>query len=710
MALPATSPRLVRFGIYELDLDARELRKSGVRIKLQEQPFQILSLLLERPGSIVTREELQKKLWPEDTFVDFDLSLNSAVKKLRQALGDDSENPRFVETLYRRGYRFVAPVDLANGGLELVNNSSEAAVPLAVAQPESKSPQPRRRLLYYAAIPAVLLLAAFAVYEFSRPPHPTVLGYTQITHDGLMKFGIVTDGQRLYFTELQGDHFVISQVSVAGGESSVVQTPFSNATVASVAPDGSALLVGTFRGTDKGFELWSVPLPSGTPRQVGDAAKDGAVWSPDGSQLAYSRGPDIYLAKSGGSESKKLASVGSQVDSLTFSIDGARLRFAVIDPRNGSSTLWEIRHDGTGLRPLLPEWNADPRECCGRWTPDGNYFLFQSFQDGRQGLWALAENSRWFGRRFEPTPLTNGPLDFHSPTASKDGTRIFAIGTQPRCEIVRYDSKSNFIPILEGTSASDLSFSADGKWVAYVTIPERQLWRSKVDGSERAQLTFSGIEAGLPRWSPDGKQIVFMGSTPKTGWRAYLIASDGTGLRELAPSTQAGYDPGWSPDGKSIVLTLNAAGNPEFLTEKQGIFIVNVATGQTSPLPDAKRLFSPRWSPEGRYIAAITDDSSKLMLFDRTTQRWQELASMPIGYPTWSHDGQYIYFDTTFVEDANFFRVRISDRKLERLVSLKGLRQYWGDFGSWTGLAPDDSLLLARDIGSQEIYAIDWQP
>src|SRR5262249_40902553 len=110
MAQPEARPGMVRFGLFEVDLDSRELRKSGVRIKLQDQPFLILTSLLERPGAIITREELQKKLWPSDTFVDFDLSLNSAVKKLRQALNDDAENPRFVETLYRRGYRFIAPV------------------------------------------------------------------------------------------------------------------------------------------------------------------------------------------------------------------------------------------------------------------------------------------------------------------------------------------------------------------------------------------------------------------------------------------------------------------------------------------------------------------------------------------------------------------------------------------------------------------------
>src|SRR6201997_2487495 len=112
MERPAVNPNTVQFGLFEVDLQTRELRKSGVKIKLNDQPFQVLALLLERPGEIVTREELQTRLWPADTFVDFDLSLNSAVKKLRQALGDESDNPRFVETLYRRGYRFIAPVTI----------------------------------------------------------------------------------------------------------------------------------------------------------------------------------------------------------------------------------------------------------------------------------------------------------------------------------------------------------------------------------------------------------------------------------------------------------------------------------------------------------------------------------------------------------------------------------------------------------------------
>ena len=716
MAQPATNPRIVQFGLFELDLDARELRKSGVRIKLQEQPFQILAMLLERPGEIVTREELQKRLWPQDTFVDFDLSLNSAVKKLRQALGDDSENPRFVETLYRRGYRFIGPVNgTANSDAEqmaLVQTPASAAPPEPVlVQTALPRPIPKTRSLVYVAVALLIILAVVVAYRFIPSQPPRVLGFTQITHDGLSKGGIFSDGERLYFSELQGDHYVVSQVSVAGGETSTLPTPFANVVNSGITPNGSALVVVPFQGTGNGRETWSLPLPSGPPRRIAGLRGTSVAWSPDGNQVVFSQGPDIYVAKSDFSEPRKLVTAENPVYALRFSPDGGKLRFSVVDPRNASSAIWEVAQNGNGLRPLLPGWNSDPRECCGNWTPDGKYFLFQSSRGGRNSIWALDEKSTSLSGIAKPVQMTNGPLDFASPLVSKDGKRIFAIGSQPRCELVRYDGKSGFAPYLDGGSVSDLAFSADGKWVAYVSVPESQLWRSRVDGSERLQLTSEGMQAGLPKWSPDGKQIVFMGTNQKTDWLAYLISSDGTGLRELIPGTSAGYDPGWSPDGKSIVLTLNGAGDPspQPHPEGPGIASYDLETRKISPLPGARQLFSPRWSPDGRYIAAVTDDSLKLMLFDRVNQQWQELVSLPIGYPSWSHDGQYLYFDTTLTDDAAFFRVRVSDHKLERLVSLKGLRRYSGQFGPWTSLAPDDSPLLVRDTSSQEIYALDWQ-
>jgi Tol biopolymer transport system component len=289
---------------------------------------------------------------------------------------------------------------------------------------------------------------------------------------------------------------------------------------------------------------------------------------------------------------------------------------------------------------------------------------------------------------------------------SKDGKRIFSFGSQPRAELVRLDPKAGLVPYFAGISATDLAFSADGQWVAYVSVPEHILWRSRIDGSEPLQLTSTWMHAALPRWSPDGKQIVFMGRSDNTNYRAYLISASAGEPRELIPGAEVGFDPSWSPDGRSIVLALNYADSPG----GSGISILDLPSKKLSQLPESQDLFSPRWSPDGKYIAAITRDSQKLMLFQLSTQKWTELAALPVvGYPSWSRDGQYLYFDTAFTEDPAFFRCRISDHKLEKLLSLKGTRRFLGELGSWTGLAPDDSPLLARDISSQEIYALDWQ-
>jgi DNA-binding winged helix-turn-helix (wHTH) protein len=143
MAVPQNNSRVVRFGVFELDLSAGELRKSGIKLRLQGQPFQVLALLLEHAGEIVTREDLQRKLWPSDTFVDFDHSLNTAINKVREALGDSASSPRYVETLARRGYRFIAPVQ-SEVPLETAATTT-AASPVNI-HPELEVPIPRRSL------------------------------------------------------------------------------------------------------------------------------------------------------------------------------------------------------------------------------------------------------------------------------------------------------------------------------------------------------------------------------------------------------------------------------------------------------------------------------------------------------------------------------------------------------------------------------------
>src|SRR5882672_2635599 len=170
MASPSITSSIIRFGLFEVDLHARELRKSGIRVKIQDQPFQILSVLLEHPGEVVTREDLQKRLWSADTFVDFDLSLNSAIKKLRVALNDDSDNPRFIETLYRRGYRFIGPViGGLNGNGTAATESDPAGLRIVPPLADSMVTIPattrsRRQLFFIAAGVLALVAAAGAIW------------------------------------------------------------------------------------------------------------------------------------------------------------------------------------------------------------------------------------------------------------------------------------------------------------------------------------------------------------------------------------------------------------------------------------------------------------------------------------------------------------------------------------------------------------------
>jgi Tol biopolymer transport system component len=180
----------------------------------------------------------------------------------------------------------------------------------------------------------------------------------------------------------------------------------------------------------------------------------------------------------------------------------------------------------------------------------------------------------------------------------------------------------------------------------------------------------------------------------------YLVSASGGTPQPLLPGRRDEGDPTWSPDGNSVVFF--AANDRNSGT----VNILDLRTHQVSVVPESEGLYSPRWSPDGRYIAALSGDAEKLMLFDFKTQKWGELAKMTAAYPNWSRDGNYVFFHS-FGSDTSLYRVRVSDHNLEKIVSLKGLRLTIGPFGTWCGLAPDDSPLILRDVGSQEIYALD---
>jgi dipeptidyl aminopeptidase/acylaminoacyl peptidase len=312
----------------------------------------------------------------------------------------------------------------------------------------------------------------------------------------------------------------------------------------------------------------------------------------------------------------------------------------------------------------------------------------------------------------EPVQLTTGPLQFSGPLVSRDGKKLFVIGAQPRAELVRYDAKSaEVIPYLNGISAGDLEFSRDGQWIIYVSYPENTLWRSKLDGSSRLQLTYPPLRAALAHWSPDGQQIAFSGAEPGKPWKVYLVSKDGGTAQPITSEQAVETDPTWSKDGGML-----AFGHYDLIHhENTFIAVFDTKTQQLSALPDSQGIFGPRWSPDGRYIVAITEAGiDKLMLYDVAARKWRPLDTgvHSFGYLAWAPDSSSLYFDTTATNASAYFRFRINDSKLEKLVDLNKVRRYMDPFGgssSWSGLAPGGIPLFARDISAQEIYAFDLQ-
>jgi len=698
----------VRFGPFELSLETQELRKNGIPLKLSGQAIQVLAMLSANPGKLVTREELQKKLWPADSFGDFEHGLNAAVNKLREKLGDSAATPKYIETLPGRGYRFMGPIVQPDTVRE--------------EEKEERSPKLSRRKLWAVglALAGVCALFALGFYWLKSPlPPPRVLRYRQLTSDRQIKnetpcgYGSlpVTDGPRVFFSEPSSS---VMQVSSGGGDVANVSTPFACFSICDISPDKTELLgMATTKGITANQPLWVLSIANGQAHRVGNVTGHAGAWSPDGERIVYAiddpGASDLYIAAKDGSEARKLSRIEKgYVLLIRWSPDGKVLRMIVL--YRFSSSLWEMSADGSNLHPLV-QFPGENRLVSGiNWTPDGRYFLSTVARADTYGyswdIWALRETHSLFRRRTaKPIQLTSGPMRFWNPTPSPDGKQIFAVGGQFRGELLRYDLKSGeFEPFLSGISAEELDFSKDGKWVTYVTYPEGVLWRSRVDGSERMQLTSSPLRVAVPRWSPDGTRIAFSGYPPRGPWKIYVVSPEGGKPEVVSESQNDQLDPTWSPDGNTLIF-----GGFVFSTQTR-ISSVDLRTGRVSSIPGSEGLTSPRISPDGRFIVALEAAGMfKLLLFDQQTNKWSELVNRKesgFGFQQWSPDSKSVYV----VDQTHGFaidRVGIGDRKIERVAAIEVPGGVTGAGGPWMSVAPDGSPLLLRDLSIQEFYALD---
>ena len=558
-----------------------------------------------------------------------------------------------------------------------------------------------------------LLVALFAVVcvALLRPGSaPKVVGIKQITRDGHFKDRLVTDGSRIYFPEhLEGGRIVLAQVPASGGETFPIPVTLANVNLFDISADHSALLISEYRGGAPA-PFWTFPPPAGSLRRIGELKGREAVWSRDSRQLAVVNGLDLLLADPDGTNIRKLATLSGVPSNIRFSPDGLRLRFTMKPLGTNLSRLWEVRTDGSNLHPLLSGWNADALQCCGDWTRDGRYYFFQMrTTSSSMDLWAVADQPGLFQRK-DPIQLTNGPVWYMDPVASPEGNRIFANGEVLQGELVRYDAQSRqFQPFVSGVSAGEADFSPDGQWIVYVSYPDLTLWRSRLDGSQRSQITFWPTFATLPRWSPDGSQIAFVGTTGGSSWKIYLVPAEGGTPQELMPQNREESDPTWSPDGNKL-----AFGRPSYGMDlgDQEIQTFDLNTHESSSVPGSRGLFSPRWSPDGKYLAALSTDTRKLMLFDFASNRWTDWLVVDdgtVGYPVWARDSKSIYVERFYGTAPSLHIVKLGETHSKTYLNWNDLRRFGAIWGTWSGVAPDGSVLAVRDVSSHEIYALELQ-
>ncbi len=737
---------LITFGSFEVDLHTGEIRKYGMRVRLQSQPFRVLLALLAKPGEVVTREELQLQIWGEHTTVDFERGIATAISKLREALGDSADHPRYVETLSKRGFRFIAPVIVESpqespppartGEIEMGSPPAglESEQPVASPPPTptadaevkvpadpSEEPQERvasvpwQRLAYLSSAALALVgLSALVTSRLTRPIEPLqpsrILQLTQASeiYDGPPNpenlLTLVTDGPRVYTSFLTGGRPEIGSVDSSGTALEPITMPdeLSSASIADISRNGSRLIVRERRSRDSEQPLWIVRRDGSSALRVGDVLAHDATFMPDGESLLYATGNELDTVQLKSGAIARYVALPGRAFWLRWSPSNSVLRFTMIDPFTHNSSLWELDPSSKRIHPLHLLSAQDRSLCCGSWSASGNTYVFQAGEGHGTDLWAVKA-----GPRQQVTRLTNGPLSYISPLPSRTEDAVYFVGLEPPAGTHIFDRNlRKFVPapsFLE--RARRVTYSRDGRWVAWVDVDGR-LWRALSDGgSERLQLTPDDLDVFLAQWSPDQSQLVMMAREPGQTWQVYVVSATGGLVRRVLADQRNLADPDWSADGTKLVFGREA----DLMGKENGshdIHVLDLKTMESVVLPDSENLFSPRWSPDGQWIAALSTDQTRLLLYDVAHRVWKTLVVGSAADPVWSLDSKTVYFHAFADPRSAILRVSIAGGPAVAVADMSNLDSPKADSYFFGGVTPAGAPIIEPQIGTGNLYSI----
>jgi Tol biopolymer transport system component/DNA-binding winged helix-turn-helix (wHTH) protein len=635
----AACSSLVRFGgDFELDLGAYELRRAGRRLRLARIPMELLLLLLERPGQLVTRDQIAERIWGKDVFRDFDNGINAVVRRIRQVLDDDPERPRFIETIVGRGYRFIATIQIPPSVLlpaaEVQPPAVDAAEDLRpLAKPEQRNKNAQRPWRIGIAAGSVLLLMALGLLlpsisrRFFRPPSPPqsteVVPLTALQGQEISP-SFSPDGSQVAFGwdgETDGAGFDL-YVKVIGTEKPLRLTHHPAAWLGVAwSPDGRNIAVNRLDKEDGGIFL--VPALGGPERKLTSTLaifrpRMAVIsWSQDGKQLAFvdhppsalGTFPQLFLLSLDTLERKPVETGCSRVIEPGFAPVGEALAYICIEDDGYFSLNSRELRAGKSTR----LFGGLQRIGGTTWTRDGRHIIF-SYNFSSYN--AMAGGDLWQFTPGTTRPLEKIPVghDASSPVVSPTGDRLAYVQSRVNENIWRVDlngGKNHAQKLLTSTREENgPNISPDGKKIVFVSnrSGSGEIWVGDSDGANVRRLTsFGGVLTGTPRWSPDGKQIAF-DSRVEGEANIYLVDPSGGVPRKLQTGTRVNSLPSWSHDGAWLYF-VNAPAN-----SSPTVWRVAAAGGRAVQITKTASLM-PIESPDGRYVYFVRNSEGKVRLW-----------------------------------------------------------------------------------------------